>query len=206
MYPFIKRIFDLLISLLGLIILSPLLLLIALAIKLESEGPVIYKQYRLGKNGKEFKMYKFRSMRTGAERGGVYTTKNDIRVTRAGRFIRAVSLDELPQFINILKGDMSLIGPRPPLPWHPWPLEEYTPTQKKRFGVRPGVTGWAQVNGRKDLLWEHRLEYDKEYVENLSFSFDLKIFFMTIMKVLAMKDNVNTRITAVKKEAGEPTS
>ena len=137
-------------------------------------------------------------MCVGAEKGGVYSTKNDLRVTRVGKFIRATSIDELPQFINILKGDMSLIGPRPTLTYHPWPLEKYSQEQKKRFLVRPGVTGWAQVNGRKEIHWDRRLMLDVEYVNNLSFTFDMKIFFMTIAKVLAMKDNVNVGETALK--------
>lgn len=196
MYFFIKRLFDILISIAGLIILSPLLIVTALAIKLESKGPVIFKQQRLGKNGKIFNIYKFRSMAVGAEKGGVYSTKNDTRVTRVGKFIRATSIDEFPQFFNIIKGDMSIIGPRPTLTYHPWKLEEYTTEQKKRFNVRPGVTGWAQINGRKDVPWDRRIEYDIEYVENLSFSFDLKIFLKTIGKVLLMKDNVNIGETA----------
>lgn len=199
-YRKVKRLLDIVFSLIGLIILSPIMLIVAIAIKIESRGPVIFKQDRLGLNGKVFKIYKFRSMYVGAEKKGVYETKGDPRVTKVGRFIRKTSIDELPQFINIIKGDMSIIGPRPTLTYHPWPFEEYTEIQKKRFSVRPGVTGWAQVNGRKELPWEKRIEYDIEYVENLSFLFDLKIFFKTIIKVLSMKDNVNTRETAKKIE------
>jgi undecaprenyl phosphate N,N'-diacetylbacillosamine 1-phosphate transferase len=198
MYPAIKRTFDVLISALGIILLSPVLVVTAIAIKAESRGPVLFRQDRIGRNGKIFKMIKFRSMCIGAEKGGVYSTKNDFRVTRVGRLIRATSIDELPQFINILKGDMSLIGPRPTLTYHPWPIEKYTLEQKKRFLVRPGVTGWAQVNGRKEIHWDHRLMLDVEYVNNLSFTFDMKIFLMTITKVLAMRDNVNIGETALK--------
>ena len=199
-YKNIKRLFDIVFSLIGLIISSPLLLIISIAIKLESKGPIIFQQDRIGLNGKIFKIYKFRSMYVGAEKGGVYETKGDKRVTKVGRFIRKTSIDELPQFLNIIKGDMSIIGPRPTLTYHPWPYEEYTETQKKRFSVRPGVTGWAQVNGRKELPWDKRIEYDVEYVENLSLFFDLKIFFKTIIKVLAMKDNVNVSETAKKSD------
>lgn len=197
-YRKIKRLLDIVLSIIGLIILSPILLIVAIAIKFESKGSIIFKQERLGLNGKVFKIYKFRSMCVGAEKGGVYETKGDARVTKVGKFIRKTSIDELPQFVNIIKGDMSIIGPRPTLTYHPWPINEYTEEQKKRFDVRPGVTGWAQVNGRKELPWDKRIEYDVEYVENLSFGFDLKIFFKTIVKVLAMKDNVNVSETAKK--------
>ncbi|MCM3763940.1 sugar transferase [Neobacillus niacini] len=195
-YRKIKRILDIILSLIGLIIISPLLIIVAIAIKLESKGPIIFKQDRLGLYGEVFKIYKFRSMCVGAEKGGVYETKGDSRVTRIGKFIRKTSIDEFPQFFNIIKGDMSIIGPRPTLTYHPWPLAEYTEFQKKRFKVRPGVTGWAQINGRKDVPWDRRIEYDVEYVENLSFTFDIKIFLRTILKVIAMKDNVNVRETA----------
>jgi lipopolysaccharide/colanic/teichoic acid biosynthesis glycosyltransferase len=196
MYIYIKRFFDILLSIAGLVILSPLFLLTAITIKLESKGPVFFRQERLGLHGKVFKIWKFRSMCLGAEKGGVYSTKGDVRVTRIGKFIRATSIDELPQFINILMGDMSIIGPRPPLTYHPWPFEKYSDEQKKRFGVRPGVTGWAQVNGRKDIPWTRRIDFDLEYIRKLSFAFDLKIFIMTIMKVLAMEDNFNIGQTA----------
>lgn len=195
-YIKIKRVMDIIISLLGVIVTSPILIITAIAIKLESKGPIIFKQERLGVDGKVFKIYKFRSMCVGAEKGGVYESKNDSRVTRVGKFIRKTSIDELPQFFNILKGDMSLIGPRPTLTYHPWPYEQYTEMQKQRFNVRPGVTGWAQVNGRKEVPWDKRLEYDVEYVKNLSFKMDMNIFMKTIYKVLMMKDNVNTTETA----------
>lgn len=198
-YLKVKRIIDILFSLLMFCISSPLLLITAIAIKLDSRGPVIFRQKRIGRNCRLFTLYKFRSMCIGAESGGVYETKNDKRVTRIGRFIRKTSLDEFPQFINILKGDMSLIGPRPVLTYHPWPLEEYTPEQKRRFIIRPGITGLAQINGRKDLQWNKRIEYDLEYIDNLSFSLDLKIFIKTIHKVLFFKDNINIDKTVEKK-------
>ncbi|HIR03208.1 MAG: sugar transferase [Acutalibacteraceae bacterium] len=198
MYEKIKRIFEVILSCIGLLVLSPLLLATAVAVKVESEGPVIFKQKRIGKDGKVFEIYKFRSMCVGAERtgSGVYSGKNDARVTKVGRVLRATSIDELPQFVNILKGEMSFIGPRPVLTYHPWPYEEYTDWQKKRFLVRPGVTGWAQVNGRKGLPWEQRIAYDVEYVEHMSFWFDLRIFFKTIGKVFTNADNVNVSQTA----------
>lgn len=197
MYKVFKRIFDILLSSIGLVILSPILLVTAIAIKIDSNGPIIFKQDRLGKNGKAFKMYKFRSMIVGAEKKGtgVYSGKNDSRVTKVGKFIRATSIDELPQLVNIIKGDMSIIGPRPVLTYHPWPYEEYTKEQLKRFNVRPGVTGWAQINGRKDVEWHKRIELDIEYVEKLSFLLDLKIFFKTISNVILMKDNLNVENT-----------
>lgn len=196
MYLKFKRIIDIIFSLLGLIILFPFLLFIAIMIKLDSPGPVIFKQDRLGLNGRSFKIYKFRSMVVGAEKSGVYETKGDVRVTKIGKFIRKTSIDELPQFVNILKGDMSIIGPRPTLTYHPWSINEYSDKQKKRFNARPGVTGLAQINGRKEVLWDKRIEYDVEYVENISLFLDLKIFFQTVLKVISMRGNVNVGETA----------
>ena len=198
-YKFFKRLFDITISMIGLIITSPILLITAIAIKLESPGPIIFKQERLGLNGKVFKIYKFRSMCVDAEKGGVYEKKGDSRVTKVGKLIRKTSIDELPQFVNILKGDMSLIGPRPALTYHPWPYNEYIEEQKRMFYVRPGVTGWAQVNGRKEVEWPRRIELNVEYVEKMSLYFDLMIFFKTIFKVLRMEDNLNVNETASKK-------
>jgi undecaprenyl phosphate N,N'-diacetylbacillosamine 1-phosphate transferase len=198
-YKFLKRTIDIIISAVGLIITSPLLLITAIAIKLESPGPVIFQQERLGLNGKVFKIYKFRSMCVGAEKGGVYEKKGDARVTKVGKIIRKTSIDELPQFVNILKGEMSLIGPRPALTYHPWTYDKYTDEQKRMFHVRPGVTGWAQVNGRKDVEWPRRIELNVEYVDKMSLMFDLAIFFKTIFKVVAMKDNLNVGETAQKK-------
>ncbi len=203
MYPFFKRTFDIFVSFFGLVILSPVLLITAIAIKLESKGPVIFKQERLGKGGKVFKIYKFRSMCVGAEHtgSGVYSGKGDARVTKVGKFIRATSIDELPQLVNILKGDMSLIGPRPPLTYHPWTIDKYTEEQFRMFSVRPGVTGWAQVNGRKDVEWNRRIELNCWYTENLSFSLDFKIFFISIFKVFTNADNENTKDTAAAAQA-----
>lgn len=197
-YNYFKHTFDFFFATFLLLLLLPLLLITAILIKLESEGPIFFLQKRLGKNGKEFIIYKFRSMSLGAEKGGVYEAKNDSRVTKVGRFIRKFSIDELPQLFNILKGEMSVIGPRPTLTYHPWPFEEYTSLQRKRFNQRPGVTGWAQINGRKDVMWDDRIKLDIFYVENLSFFLDLKIFFITIYKVLLMKDNYNSTKSTVK--------
>lgn len=196
----IKRIIDCIISLLALIVGAVPMLLVALLIKLDSPGPVLFRQKRIGKDGKVFEILKFRSMFQGAEHTGtgVYSGKGDSRVTRVGRIIRATSIDELPQCINILRGDMSLIGPRPPLTYHPWPYEEYTDEQKRMFEVRPGITGWAQVHGRKDVEWHKRIELNVWYVDHVSFLLDLKIFFTTILKVLSNADNENVKETVEK--------
>ena len=198
MYEKIKRVMDILFAVIFLILGVLPLLLVALLVKLDSEGPVLFKQERLGVNGKVFKIYKFRTMIVNAEYqgSGVYSGKKDSRVTRIGRILRATSIDELPQLINIIKGEMSFIGPRPALTYHPWTYEKYTEEQKKMFGVRPGVTGWAQVNGRKEVEWPKRIEMNVWYVENMSFILDLKIFFMTIVKVFTNADNVNSTETA----------
>jgi undecaprenyl phosphate N,N'-diacetylbacillosamine 1-phosphate transferase len=197
MYYKIKRVLDIIISLFGILILFPFFILVAFAIKVESKGPVIFKQERIGLNGKVFNIYKFRSMCVGAEKSGVYERKGDTRVTKVGKFIRKTSIDEFPQLVNILKGDMSIIGPRPTLTYHPRQYQDYTNMQKKRFAVRPGVTGWAQIKGRKDVPWDKRIEYDLYYVGNCSLLLDLRIFFVTIFKVLLMKDNYNIGETAL---------
>jgi len=193
--------FDVLGSFTGLILLSPLLLLTAVSIKLDSPGPVLFRQKRLGKGGEEFVMYKFRSMSVDAEHSGTgqYSFQGDPRVTRFGRFLRASSIDELPQLFNILKGEMSVIGFRPPLTYHPWPIDGYTEEQRKMFSIRPGVTGWAQVNGRKDIQWTKRIEMSVWYAENISLSLDVKILFMTMYRVLANQDNVNKTLTVDQK-------
>lgn len=187
----VKRVIDLLIAIPVLIVAAIPMALTAIAVKLDSPGPVLFKQDRLGKDGKVFKMLKFRSMCVGAEKtgSGVYSGKGDSRVTRVGRFIRATSLDELPQLINVLKGDMSLIGPRAPLTYHPWPIEEYSEEQLHMFDVRPGFSGWAQIHGRKKVEWNHRIELNVWYVRHIRFSLDAKIFFLTIFKVIRNVDN-----------------
>lgn len=196
---FFKRAFGIFFSLLGLIITSPIMLIVAILIKIESPGPVIFKQQRIGKDGKVFEIYKFRSMCQNAEKtgSGVYSDKNDSRVTKVGKFIRATSLDEIPQFFNVLKGDMSFIGPRPPLTYHPWTFDKYTEHQKKMFNVRPGLTGWAQVNGRKQVEWHKRIELNVWYVEHISFLLDLRIIFSTIFKLFKDDKNENVGATVV---------
>lgn len=200
MYKVFKRFCDIVVSALGLIILSPLMLIVALFIKIDSKGPVLFKQVRLGKDAKEFEIYKFRSMCQGAEQMGTgqYSFAGDMRVTRVGKFIRATSIDELPQFINVLKGEMSIVGFRPPLTYHPWPIEEYTDEQKRMFEVKPGITGWAQVNGRKHTEWHERIRLNIYYVDHISLWLDIKIIFMTALSVLKNEDNENVGETLTK--------
>ena len=201
MYRYIKRGLDFLLSLIMIIGLSPILLIVGIIIKIDSKGPILFKQDRIGLNGQVFKILKFRSMTVGAEKQGtgVYSFKDDPRVTKVGAFIWKTSIDELPQLVNILKGEMSFIGPRPVLTYHPWKFEEYTEEQKKRFNVLPGVTGLAQLNGRKELEWTERIKFDVKYIENLSFILDAKLFLLTIKKVLLMEDNYNVSNTSNKK-------
>lgn len=198
----LKRAIDILVALLVLLILWPLMLIVAVLIKIDSPGPVLFKQERIGKDGKVFHILKFRSMCQNAEHtgSGVYSGKGDSRVTRVGRIIRATSIDELPQVINIMVGDMSLIGPRPPLTYHPWKLEEYTEEQLRMFEVRPGITGWAQVNGRKEVEWHKRIRLNVWYVDHVSLWLDIKIFFMTIFKVLRNDNNENVGTTVAADE------
>ena len=193
----LKRYLDIMLALVALAFLWPFMLLAALCIKLDSPGPVLFKQTRLGFHGREFKIWKFRSMVVNAEHtgSGVYSGKGDARVTRVGKIIRATSIDELPQIFNILCGDMSLIGPRPPLTYHPWPLDEYTAEQRRMFDVRPGITGWAQVHGRKEVEWHRRIELNVWYVDHCSFFLDIKILLMTIFKVATNADNENVGTT-----------
>lgn len=201
----VKRGLDILIALTAGLLLSPVFLIAALAVKLTSKGPVIFRQKRLGRDGKEFNFYKFRSMVVNAEKtgSGVYSGKHDPRVTKVGRILRATSIDELPQLLNILKGDMALIGPRPPLTYHPWPIGEYTEFQRHMFDVRPGITGWAQTHGRKDVEWHRRIELNVWYVEHVSFALDFKIFFLTIFKVFSNADNANIGET-LRKDPEDP--
>lgn len=198
----IKRLMDVLFAWIILVVSFPALLLIAVAVKLDSKGPAVFAQRRLGQHGKEFNMYKFRTMVLDAEAGGVYSDDKDTRVTRVGRLLRKTSLDELPQCVNIIKGDMSFVGFRPPLTYHPWPWEEYTQEQKRMFIMRPGITGWAQVNGRRTVEWHKRIELNVWYAEHVSFWLDCKIVFLTVFKVLANRDNENIG-ASVSGKAGE---
>lgn len=179
----IKHGLDKLIAFILFIAVSPIFFIIALGIKLTSKGPIFFIQDRVGKDGKDFKIYKFRTMVQNAEHigSGIYTEENDPRITKIGRFLRKTSLDELPQLINILKGDMSIIGPRPTLRYQ---VDKYNEYQMGRLKMRPGVTGLAQVNGRNSLPWSKRIEYDIEYVNNYSLWLDLKIMIKTVKVVL----------------------
>ena len=199
MYKHVKRVFDIFAATIAAVILSPIMGITAIAIKLDSPGPVIFKQDRLGLGGKVFRIYKFRSMCQGAEHtgSGVYSGANDMRVTRVGKIIRATSIDELPQLFNIIKGDMSFIGPRPPLTYHPWDISEYTEEQFRMFSVRPGISGWAQVHGRKEVEWHERIRLNVWYVDHMSLLLDIKILFMTFIKVIKNDDNVNSSKTLV---------
>lgn len=200
---YIKRLMDIVLSAILLIMASIPMAVLAGLIRRESEGDAIFKQKRLGKNGRVFTLYKFRSMCVGAEKigTGVYSEKGDTRVTKLGRILRATSLDELPQLWNILKGDMSFIGPRPPLTYHPWTIENYTEEQRRMFDVRPGITGWAQINGRKAVEWNRRIKLNVWYVDNVTFKTDIKIFFVTILKVLRNDDNENMGATVTDKNS-----
>jgi lipopolysaccharide/colanic/teichoic acid biosynthesis glycosyltransferase len=172
------RALDILIAVLALLILSPLLLIAAVAIKLGSRGPVIYRQRRVGLGGAAFEMLKLRTMVQGSDPVGVGTvvTRDDPRVTGAGRLLRRTSLDEIPNLVNVLRGEMAIVGPRPTIPAQ---VDDYTPHQRRRHEVRPGITGWAQVRGRAGIPWEERIELDVWYVDHRSAGLDLRILAKT---------------------------
>ncbi|MCG7343992.1 sugar transferase [Sporosarcina sp. ACRSL] len=174
-----KRIFDVIVSSLLLLVLSPLLLIMFILIKYKLGSPVLFKQKRPGLNGKIFEIYKFRTMTNEVDENG-QLLPNEMRLTEFGKLVRKTSLDELPQLFNVVKGDISLVGPRPLLVDY---LELYTPEQARRHEVRPGITGWAQVNGRNAISWKEKFEHDVWYVDNQSFLLDMKILLMTVMKV-----------------------
>ncbi len=191
-----KRAFDITAATLGLLALSPFLLILAAVIRVTMGGPVLFTQIRPGLKGKPFKMIKFRTMRDGTE-------PDHERITKLGHFMRATSLDEFPELINVIKGEMSLVGPRPLLMEY---LPLYTPEQNRRHDALPGITGWAQINGRNALSWEEKFKLDVWYVENQSFSLDLRILFLTIYKVFK-REGVNhdkhvtmTKFTGSKKD------
>lgn len=176
---FIKRILDIILSFLALVILSPLLILTAFLIRIKLGAPVFFKQLRPGKNEKIFGILKFRTMTDAKDENG-NLLPDEIRLTRFGQFLRSTSIDELPELLNILNGDMSIVGPRPLLVQY---LERYNEEQKHRHDVKPGLTGLAQVNGRNGITWEEKFHYDLEYVKNITFYADCKIIFQTVMKV-----------------------
>lgn len=194
----IKRWVDITFAWIMLLILWPVLLIIMALVKMDSRGPAIFVQDRLTLGGKVFHMYKARTMCVNAEKQGTgaYSFGNDPRITKVGNVLRKLSLDELFQLVNILKGDMSFIGPRPILTYHPCKYEEYTDKEKTVFTVRPGITGWAQVNGRNSVDWVQRFELNEWYVENVSFVLDLKIVFMTVVQVFSRREIVIQEETA----------
>lgn len=193
MYKYVKRALDFISALFLLIILSPVLALAALLIALQHDGPILFKQERPGKDGKIFTVYKLRTMSTERYDKNGRELSDFERMTRLGRLLRKTSVDELPQLFNILKGDMSFIGPRPLLTEY---LELYSPEQMRRHEVLPGISGWAQVNGRNTLTWDEKFTYDVYYVDNYSFKMDMKILMKTVANVLSQSginsDETNT--------------
>ena len=187
-----KRALDLTLSFFALALLWPVLALVAIAIKCDSRGPVFYRQERIGRDGKPFALWKFRSMGVGAEHqgAGALVERNDARITRVGAVIRKLSLDEIPQLFNVISGDMSIVGPRPGLRYQ---AEAYDEVQRRRLLVRPGATGWAQVNGRNSIEWPRRIELDLEYIDRMSLLLDLRVMLMTIPSVLKGGDMIAGR-------------
>ncbi len=174
-----KRFFDLVLVIPGLILISPMLLLVAIVAKFKIGSPVLFQQERPGIHGKIFKMVKFRSMRNDRDANGELLP-DEVRLVPFGKLLRATSLDEFPELWNVIKGEMSLVGPRPLLAKY---LDRYNSTQARRHEVRPGITGWAQINGRNAITWEEKFDYDVWYVDNLSFFLDVKILALTVLKV-----------------------
>jgi len=185
---FLKRFFDFICSGIGLVVISPFLLIISILVKTSSEGPIFFQQERLGRKGQVFKIIKFRTMVVNAEKIGSgikISGKNDDRITRIGRLLRATSMDELPQLVNVLKGDMSLVGPRPPVTYHPYKgYDNYPEWAKPRFEMRPGMTGLVQISTRSKATWDERMKIDLEYIEKFSVFFDIKILLATVKTVL----------------------
>jgi lipopolysaccharide/colanic/teichoic acid biosynthesis glycosyltransferase len=179
-----KRLVDIVLALFAIVILSPILIIAALAVRISLGSPVLFTQLRVGKNDKFFSLFKFRSMNNNKDDLGDLLP-NIQRITPLGRFLRKSSIDELPSLFNILKGDMSLVGPRPLLPRY---LEHYSEFHRQRHQVKPGLTGLAQVNGRNNITWQKRLDLDIDYVQNNSFILDIKILFLTVLKVLKRED------------------
>ena len=184
---FLKRLFDILFSGLGLILFSPFILVIAILVKASSKGPVFFLQERLGRKGKVFKIIKFRTMVVNAENIGTgikVDGKGDPRITKIGKILRATSMDELPQLFNVFKGDMSLVGPRPPVVYHPYNgFDNYPEWAKPRFQMRPGMTGLVQISTRSKSSWDDRMKIDLEYIDKFNVLFDIKILFGTIKTV-----------------------
>lgn len=192
---FIKRLLDFVLSLIALIILSPVILIVALLVKIKLGSPVLFKQERPGKNEKIFKMYKFRTMTDEKDEDG-NLLPDEIRLTKFGKVLRSTSLDELPELFNILKGDMSIVGPRPLLVKY---LSLYNEYQKHRHDVRPGFTGWAQCNGRNALSWEEKFDLDFYYTKHVSFLLDLRIIFKTI-KIVLFREGISSETSVTMEE------
>jgi len=184
----IKRFVDILGSFIGIIILSPLFILVAICIKVRSEGPIFFKQKRLGKDGKVFDIIKFRTMIVNAEKIGdglTVKSEDDPRITKVGKLLRKTSLDELPQLINVLKGDMSLVGPRPPATYSPYDgYENYPEWAKRRFDMRPGMTGLAQITVRNSVVWDKRIVIDNIYIDEFNILLDTKILLLTVARII----------------------
>lgn len=195
MYKYLKRFFDIISSLLAIIVLAVPMILLAVLVRIQLGGPVIFKQDRPGKDGVIFTLMKFRTMTDQCDENG-NLLPDEIRLTKFGAFLRSTSLDELPELFNILKGDMSVIGPRPLLVQY---LPRYNEHQAKRHNVKPGLSGWAQVNGRNAISWEQKFDYDVEYVDNISLMLDIKILFMTIINVVK-RDGINSETSATMEE------
>lgn len=190
-YLTVKEILDFIFAMILMIFLLPIMIAVAIAVKVEDrKGPIFFKQKRIGKDLKEFDLFKFRSMRTTTVKNGKSLSDAE-RITMVGKFIRKTSIDELPQLFNILKQEMSFIGPRPLPPLY---LPYYTDEEIHRHDIKPGISGWAQVNGRNSLNWDSRFKYDLIYLHNISFLFDLKILFLTIKKIL-LKSDIHIRGT-----------
>lgn len=192
---FVKRLLDFVLSLIALIILSPVILIVALLVKIKLGSPVLFKQERPGKNEKIFKMYKFRTMTDEKDQDG-NLLPDDVRLTKFGKVLRSTSLDELPELFNILKGDMSIVGPRPLLVKY---LPLYNEYQKHRHDVRPGFTGWAQCNGRNALSWEEKFDLDVYYTKHVSFLLDLRIIFKTI-KIVLFREGISSETSVTMEE------
>lgn len=188
----IKRWFDILVSAIALFVLCPILVVIGIIIKLTSKGPVFFKQKRLGRNGEVFEIFKFRTMVVNAEYMGEglrVSSEKDPRITTIGRMLRATSLDEVPNLINVILGSMSLVGPRPPVTYHPYDgYENYPEWAKKRFEMRPGITGLAQATVRNSATWEERIKIDNEYIDNFNLWMDIKVLLLTVKRVVQSED------------------
>ena len=198
MYFAIRRVIDTFIACVALIVLSPLFLFLAIAVKVDSKGPVIFKQDRIGKDFKTYRMYKFRSMVENAQNmgTGIYSFAGDSRITKVGRLLRKTSLDELPQLWNIIKGDMAFVGPRSPVVGHFPPYDELNDAYKRRFTVLPGITGLAQVTGRNELAWDEKVRLDNIYIDKVKkygLLYDMKMWALTFVRVLSMKDVEETK-------------